>query len=129
MILTIKTDSPVAELGLFDQSGSLVARHTWQADRQLAATLLTSIEDFCAAQGQSLNDLTGVVVYSGSGSFTGLRIGASVANALAYSLSIKVAKSSGEDWRDDLLGLLDAAKKGTYVVPDYDRPANITQPK
>lgn len=38
----------------------------------------------------ALKDLTGIEVNLGPGSFTGLRVGVSVANALSYSLKIPV---------------------------------------
>lgn len=37
-----------------------------------------------------LTDLTGIKLNTGPGSFTGIRVGASIANALGYALSIPV---------------------------------------
>lgn len=128
MILAIRTDAPQAELYLTDDAGRVLHQHSWLAGRELAARLLTVIESFLSEHKVAFADLTGIGVYSGSGSFTGLRIGTSVANALAYSLGIKVAKASGEDWLDQLAGLIKETQLGHYVSPDYDRAPNITKP-
>src|SRR5690242_2313426 len=97
IILTIRTDKPEAEIGLYDDERQLV-HHTWQAHRQLAETLHQAIKDILKKSQHGWSDLKGVVVYQGPGSFTGLRIGVSVANALAYSEQIPIVGSTEEKW-------------------------------
>lgn len=126
MILAIRTDQPRAELYLIDVVGKIRAQHMWQADRQLAASLLGEIMQLLNDQHMGLSDLDGIVVFSGSGSFTGLRIGTTVANALAYSLSIPVAKMSGDDWLLGAESALAKAQPSQFVQPDYDRAPNIS---
>ena len=126
MILAVRTDQPCAELYLLDVKGKERARHAWQADRQLAATLLSEIMQLLARQHTALSDLSGIVVFSGSGSFTGLRIGTTVANALAYSLGIPVVKTADDDWLSSAESALAKAQLGQFVQPDYDRAPNIT---
>lgn len=50
--------------------------------RKHAAALLPMIDRLVGAQGLRLADLRGVIIADGPGSFTGLRVGASVAKAL-----------------------------------------------
>ena len=97
MILTIRTDKPEAEIGLFSGDGNQLKYLTWQAHRQLGETLHTRLAELLAGQGAEFADLTGVVFYQGPGSFTGLRIGAAVAGALSQSLKIALV-NGGEDW-------------------------------
>jgi tRNA threonylcarbamoyl adenosine modification protein YeaZ len=52
--------------------------------------LLGAIQEVLEKANLELKDLTGIKVNIGPGSFTGLRVGVSVANALAYSLKIPV---------------------------------------
>ncbi len=126
MILAIKTDQPQAELYILADNGTIKQKHTYQADRQLAATLLGEIQTFLAEHDLAFNNLSGIVYFSGSGSFTGLRIGASVANTLAYSLGVKVAKTAGKDWLENAASELAAASIGSYPAPDYDKKPNIS---
>src|SRR4051812_8427843 len=95
LILTVRTDKPEAELGLYSDSKKLTYL-TWTAHRELAETIHLKIEELLAKSTKELNGLQGIegiVVYKGPGSFTGLRIGFGVVNALAYSLEIPVVAS------------------------------------
>lgn len=129
MILALRTDKPEAELHLLDAAGTEIAVHTWQAHRELAATLVTTIHKFLEQQHTGTKELTGLIVFSGAGSFTGLRIGATVANALAYANKLPIAAGEGEDWIAVGLAKLKSTKPGEYVIPTYDREPNITKPK
>ena len=51
-----------------------------------SAKLTIFIEDICKESGISLSELGAIAVSKGPGSYTGLRIGVSVAKGLAYSL-------------------------------------------
>lgn len=64
--------------------------------------LLPLIEKFLKSQKQKLEfkDLTGIEVEKGPGSFTGLRVGVSVANALGFALGIPV---NGKKLETDLV--------------------------
>jgi len=128
LILTIRTDKPQAEIGLF--SGETKTDYvTWQADRQLAETIHIKIRTLLEEHGHSFPDLRGIVVFKGPGSFTGLRIGISVANALANGLTIPVVGSEGKDWFEEGVQRLGKGDNETVVIPEYGAPPNITLPK
>ena len=129
MILALRTDKPEAELHLFDANREEVDKLTWLADRKLADTLLTQIQNMLHKNNSELTDLTDIIVFTGEGSFTGLRIGSTVANTLAYSYDIPVVSSEGKDWVKDGLQNLLKAQPGNYVVPKYHSEPNITTPK
>lgn len=128
MILAIRTDKPEAELHLLSGSKT-IDTYKWLAHRELADTLLSKIRDFISKNNVALEDLKGLIVFSGEGSFTGLRIGTSTANALAYGLSIPIAAGTGADWIKEGLVNLQTAKPGEYVIPSYNAEPNITKPK
>jgi len=128
MILAIRTDQPTAELYLFDKNSKLDS-YSWLAHRSLASNILEKIEQILAKNNSNLQSLTGILVFTGEGSFTGLRIGTTVANTLAYSLSVPVAKAKSSDWLDKGIKKLATQKTGIYVLPEYSSEPNITKPK
>jgi tRNA threonylcarbamoyladenosine biosynthesis protein TsaB len=129
MILALRTDKSEAELYLLDEAGHASAEHRWWADRELANQLLGTIEDFLGKNQTVFNRLTGLIVFQGPGSFTGLRIGVTVANGLAYAQSIPVIAAGGDDWLQKGTAQLENAKIGIYALPEYGAPANVTVPK
>lgn len=128
LILTLRTDNPKAEIGLYSDSGR-IAYDTWEAHRQLAETIHTRIAHLLDTQKNELHDLTGVVVYEGPGSFTGLRIGISVANALAYGLPIPVSGQTGDDWQQNGVQQIVDGTAAKLAMPEYGAPVHITQQK
>ena len=128
IILTIRTDQPEAEIGIFDDQ-SKCAYETWLAHRELSVTLHTRIEALLSSQNKQLSDVQGIVGFAGPGSFTGLRIGLTVANALAYGLSIPVVASKGDDWIAAGIGRLMQGERDEIALPEYGAPVHITQQK
>ncbi|MCC7543458.1 hypothetical protein IT415_01985 [bacterium] len=125
----MRTDKPEAELYLIDNAGHGVSKHTWEAHRQLAGTLVSTVQSFLHANDLEASKLTGLVIFTGSGSFTGLRIGTTVANTLAYAHALPIASGEGDDWLADGLKRLQAAQPGQYATPKYGKEPNITKSK
>lgn len=128
MYLALRTDSPQAELYLYDEERQ-VAREVWQADRRLALELLGHLEQFLAAHDTTFADLSGLLVFRGPGSFTGLRIGITVMNTLAFAQSIPIVGADGSDWLDDGISQLQNEENDQVVMPEYGAEARITKPK
>lgn len=130
IILTIRTDKPEAEVGIFRDHERL-AYDIWVAHRDLSATIHERINHILSLQKLKLKDVGGIVAYTGPGSFTGLRIGISVANALAYSLDIPVNGVNGEDWiKQGIQQVLSAPQElASSVIPEYGHPARTTEQK
>lgn len=125
IILAIRTDKPEAELYLYKDKTKL-GEITWQAHRELSNTLLLKIKEILNTSSISLDELGGIVCFEGPGSFTGLRIGLSVANALTYSYSIPIVAPGGEKWLETGIRDLLAGKNDKIALPKYDRPAATT---
>ena len=53
-------------------------------------TLLSLIDEVLNSEGKRLEDISKIEVETGPGSFTGLRVGVSVANALGWTLKVPV---------------------------------------
>ncbi|MDB5170303.1 MAG: hypothetical protein JWN82_699 [Candidatus Saccharibacteria bacterium] len=127
-ILTIRTDKQEAEIGLSDDHKQLVYEK-WQAHRELAETINKKIIDVLMSGGIRLHELNGIVVFKGPGSFTGLRIGLTVANALAYSLTIPVVSTMEDDWLASGIDRLLGDQDEKVAMPEYGALPNITTPK
>lgn len=109
MKIYLDTSTPTTILKLDDKA------YEWESGRELAEKLLAFIHDKLAENGKDWQDITEITFMSGPGSFTGLRIGATVVNTLASELNIPLYDHHG--------------KKHKIILPDYGRDANITKPK
>ena len=87
-------------VGLDDKRVTEVAR------KEKSQKLLLVIDKLLREAGKNLDDLTEIEVEIGPGSFTGLRVGIAVANALGWSLGIPV---NSQD-----------IKKNGPIVPIYE---------
>lgn len=131
-VLTIRTDKPEAELGLYDvkdQGIKKLVEEKWEAHRQLAETIHKQIAKILDESSISLQQLNGLVIYRGPGSFTGLRIGLSVANAIAYANNVPVVATSGSNWQQQGIEALLAGKNERVALPEYGAPARTTRAK
>lgn len=127
IILTIRTDKPEAEAGLYEGSIKLAYKQ-WPAHRQLAETIHKKIQQLLDEQGLVLSDIEGIVYFKGPGSFTGLRIGAAVAGGLALANSIPLAARNGGDWIADGEQALRAGVN-EQPLPFYGANPHITKQK
>ncbi len=89
--------------------------YTWEAGHNLAEQIFTFIHDKLAENAADWPDISEITFFSGPGSFTGLRIGATVVNTLADQLEIPLFDHHGN--------------KHQVIIPEYGRPANISAPK
>jgi len=128
IILTIRTDKPEAEVGLFDNEHTL-GYTKWQAHRELSATIHHKIEALLRPAQKTWSDLEGIVAFRGPGSFTGLRIGLSVANALSYALQLPIVASGDPDWIKNGCVRLIKGDNEQLALPEYGAPVHITEPK
>ncbi len=89
MLLGIDTATNLAGIALMDERGSRGAIQ-WQSERNHTVELLPNIITLFAQAGVQATDLKAVAVAIGPGSYTGLRIGLSVAKGfcLAHSAAL-----------------------------------------
>ena len=125
LVLTIRTDQPEAEVGLFDGDTKLTYQ-TWAAHRELSTTIHRKIEGVLQEHDRSVHDIEGIVCFQGPGSFTGLRIGLTVANALAYGLQVPIVATMEDKWVRTGLQLLESGQDDRIAMPHYGAPVHIT---
>lgn len=127
MILCLDTSTPTCRLAMIDDE----RRHDteWESGRGLALGLLSFLEEQLQSQGKNWNDVTGLVVFKGPGSFTGLRIGITVFNTLAHTNHWPIVGTQGDDWQEVGVQRLAQSENDQLVLPEYGGEANITKPR
>lgn len=127
MILGINTSGEFTEIVL--ANGQVIDRKKWAGGYELSELLLGEISKLLVRHELKWGDITGVAVFKGPGSFTGLRIGFTVGNTIAYSLGVPIASAAGNDWLRTAAQKLKSKKPGEFEAPEYGAPAKITLPK
>ena len=87
MLLAFETSAKAASVALFEGE-KLLGESYQNTGLTHSQTLLTMAEDLLKNCGATANDLTGVAVAAGPGSFTGVRIGVAAAKGLAWGKEI-----------------------------------------
>ena len=129
MVLIIDTAAENTFMGLWDSDW--LAKNEFKGGRELNAKIITELKNVC----QCFDKLTGIIVNAGPGSFTGLRIGLSVANTIAYSQNIPIVGVESPENIEDLLQkgqkMLKSAGSefSESIIPFYGAEPHITQPK
>ncbi|MEO8785115.1 MAG: hypothetical protein ABI221_02255 [Candidatus Saccharimonadales bacterium] len=125
IILTIRSDKPEAEIGLY-KGQKQIAYQTWQAHRQLAETIHVKLLELLQDQALDWTNLEAVVGFKGPGSFTGLRIGLTVANSLADGLTVPIVGCGGSNWQLGGIKRLLDGQNDRMILPDYGADPHIT---
>jgi len=84
-LLHIDTTGETALIGLSIQD-QIIVEVSNQASQQHASFVQTSIQSICKEHSFDLNQLDGIVVTLGPGSYTGMRVGLASAKGIAYAL-------------------------------------------
>jgi tRNA threonylcarbamoyladenosine biosynthesis protein TsaB len=126
IILSIRTDKPEADIALH-QAGKELASKQWLAHKQLSSSIHTSIQELLKKSELDWGHIGAIVYYGGPGSFTGLRIGAAVANSLATSLGIRLVQTDGDDWITNGLAAL-RNDKNDVAAPNYGAAPKTSMP-
>ncbi len=110
LLIALDTATTTAVVALGDQSGSSRAETSWAAGYRHGEELLTRIDGLLTEQGAAVGDLTGIIVGTGPGAFTGLRVGLASAKGLAVGLGLPLVGVPTS------LALMDAASRGLQAV-------------
>ena len=128
MILGLDTSDSTCRMILLHEE-KIVAQKEWLAERRLSKELLGQLELFLSNNNSSFKQLTGLAVFRGPGSYTGLRIGISVMNALDYGLSIPIAGELEKNWLEKAQQRLQKGENDKIVIPEYGGLPHITVAK
>jgi tRNA threonylcarbamoyladenosine biosynthesis protein TsaB len=87
LILSLETSAKVCSVAIHDDA-RLIATSEIHVEQSHASKLASLIDELIKLVGIEMNQLGGVAISSGPGSYTGLRIGTSTAKGLCFSLNI-----------------------------------------
>ncbi|HEV2127628.1 MAG TPA: tRNA (adenosine(37)-N6)-threonylcarbamoyltransferase complex dimerization subunit type 1 TsaB [Thermomicrobiales bacterium] len=88
-VLAIDTSAERAGVALWN--GTALHEMVWPSDRRQTTEAMSRIDDLLASADVDVREIVGVVVAQGPGTFTGLRVGMSIAKGLAIALGIPIA--------------------------------------
>jgi len=89
------TSRVVVAAGRLD--GTIIAEAAFPAEHRHGERLLATVDDVATKAGVALDGLAGIIVGTGPGAFTGLRVGLATAKTLAHELGVPIAGlSTGE---------------------------------
>jgi tRNA threonylcarbamoyladenosine biosynthesis protein TsaB len=95
-ILTIDTSNNKEVVVTLQVDGKVFEKRQ-MPDHRKAQLVLPFVEDLLKEHQVELHDITGIEVNQGPGSFTGLRVGITIANTLGFLLKVPVnGKRVGE---------------------------------
>ena len=146
MWLALDTATDHASLALGVPGAAPTEEHISGARRH-AASLLPALQALLGRAGGSLDDLEGIAVSDGPGSFTGLRVGATVAKALVHARKVPLwtapslmVRAAGVARSDGVVLAVSNALRGdvyaaayrffpdrieTVLMPSVRRPAEL----
>ncbi len=91
MILAINTSTLQFSLALLKKDGTIVAEQVMFRKKGNFGSLMPAFDRLLSLSDTRTGDLSGIAVAIGPGSFTGLRIGISLAKGLCHALQIPLA--------------------------------------
>ncbi len=123
LILGIETSTMTGSVALMDEE-SLIAEYTLNLKETHTSRLMPAIDKALKDASLTIQDLDGIAVSLGPGSFTGLRIGIATAKGLTQGLNIPVVGIPTLDGlafnlshcKDLICPILDARKEEVYCA-------------
>lgn len=121
-ILAIESSNQTMSVATVE-NGLVVSEYTRNGNLQHSTQLMPAIEAAMQSAGWQPADLDQVAVSKGPGSYTGVRIGATIAKTLAWTLnkplipvsSLKVLAANGLSFNGIIIPLIDARRKNIYT--------------
>ena len=107
-LLVLDTATSTIVVGAGTPDGALLAADAFEGRYRHSQELLPAVERLLARANLRLGDLAGVIVGTGPGAFTGLRVGLATAKTLAHELGVPVV---GVPTSEALMAAVDGAQR------------------
>jgi tRNA threonylcarbamoyladenosine biosynthesis protein TsaB len=115
-----------------NNSFSIFSKYSFKRNYHQAEKLLPAIDKLFKKNKKTPANLRGVVVITGPGPFTALRVGVTIANTMAFALKISVVGIKLDEFKNtkELIELsykkFKKAKLKKIAIPFYGKEPNIT---
>lgn len=116
MICAFSTSSPQASVALIGPEGEVLGSGEELAPRAASGACLRLLEGLLQSTGMRLNEVSLFVSDLGPGSFTGVKVGVTLAKTLALSVSRQAAGVSSFDLINPLEAVVLPSKRGEWFV-------------
>lgn len=116
-VLGIETSTAVCSVGIFREGKGTIERSLVESHIH-SEKILTLVQEAVSESGTTLQQVHGVAVSIGPGSFTGLRIGLSTAKGLSYSLGCPLLAVSTFEGIAEAVRDSDPSVEELFVVLD-----------
>ena len=116
MLLSIDTSKDIYKFGLYWNN----FQKEFSALREDKKDALFYIAQFLRQNKFNVRDLKAIAVYNSKGSFTGVRVGVTIANALSFSLKIPVFGYKTKN--PPFIKIISKIKKKKNKIGEYVKP-------
>lgn len=121
-ILAIESSNQTMSVATVE-NGLVVSEYTRNGNLQHSTQLMPAVETVINASNWQPADLDQVIISKGPGSYTGVRIGATIAKTLAWTLkkplipvsSLKLIASNAHSFEGLIIPVIDARRKNIYA--------------
>lgn len=127
--LFIDTSTSYINIAIINNN-SIVVNYHEKVDKDMSSKIIPLIQEGFNKCGFTINDINKIFVVNGPGSFTGVRIGVTVAKTIAWTLKIDVIPlssleviASTKSNKDYLVPMIDA-RRGNVFAGIYDNNLN-----
>lgn len=117
IILSIETSTSVCAIALHEQ-GKVVAETSLHQERSHSTHLANQVTFLLESSEYAMGDLAAVAISSGPGSYTGLRIGTSLAKGICYANEIPLIGIGS--LASMALGVRDIIQREAFYIPMMD---------
>jgi tRNA threonylcarbamoyladenosine biosynthesis protein TsaB len=123
VVLAIDTATRHAAVAAGTLDGEVIAERSWECGFRHGQEVLATLDRMLTGSGIDLGRVAAVVVGTGPGAFTGLRVGIATAKALAHGLGRPIAgipstlALADAAWRLDAGGVAVPGSEMTVVMP------------
>jgi tRNA threonylcarbamoyl adenosine modification protein YeaZ len=114
--VVLSTSSPVASVAILSELGQVLSHGEQESHQRASGALMFLLENCLKGAEKSLEDVRLFVADVGPGSFTGVRVGVTMAKTMAFAQMVPAAAVSAFDLIDPERAVAIPSRKGEWFV-------------